>query len=117
MRARCSRPIEWNEPFGLVLMEAMLSGCPVVAFGHGSVAELVEPGVTGFIAGTADEMAALIQPGGPVDRFDRRRCRERAAERFSRERMTTDYLDIYARVAVRRRPGMPRRSATRRRVS
>ena len=75
-RGRCSRPIEWDEPFGLVLIEAMLSGCPVVAFGRGSVPELVEPGVTGFIVRTRwRRWPGLIRPGGPVDRLDRRRIR------------------------------------------
>jgi glycosyltransferase involved in cell wall biosynthesis len=76
-------PIEWNEPFGLILIEAMLSGCPVVAFARGSVPELVEEGITGFIAHDVDHMADLIRPGGKVDAFDRLRCRARAVERFS----------------------------------
>jgi len=90
-------PITWNEPFGLVVIEAMLSGCPVVAFARGSVPELVEEGVTGFIARDAEEMAELIRHGGAVDRFDRRRCRERAVARFSRERMVLDYERLYQR--------------------
>jgi glycosyltransferase involved in cell wall biosynthesis len=92
-------PINWNEPFGLILIEAMLSGCPVVTFGRGSVPELVEPGVTGFIARSADEMIALIRPGGMVERFDRERCRKRAIERFSRDRMVDEYERLYARTA------------------
>jgi glycosyltransferase involved in cell wall biosynthesis len=92
-------PIQWDEPFGLFLVEAMLSGCPVVAFPRGSVPELVEPGVTGFIVRDADEMAELIRPGGPLDSFDRRRCRERAVERFSRKRMVANHERVYAEVA------------------
>ncbi len=92
-------PIEWNEPFGLILIEAMLSGCPVVAFGRGSVPELVEPGLTGFLAESADEMVELIRPGGAVERFDRERCRKRAVERFSRDRMVDEYERVYARAA------------------
>lgn len=92
-------PIEWNEPFGLILIEAMLSGCPVVAFGRGSVPELVEQGVTGFIARSADEMVDLIRPGGPLDSFDRLRCRSRACQRFSRERMIAQHIALYERVA------------------
>src|SRR5581483_9271649 len=72
-------PIEWEEPFGLALIEAMLSGCPVVAFPRGSVPELVEPGVTGFVVHTAEEMCELIRPCGALDDFDRHRCRARAA--------------------------------------
>jgi glycosyltransferase involved in cell wall biosynthesis len=89
-------PIEWEEPFGLALIEAMLSGCPVVAFARGSVPELVEEGVTGFIARDRDEMREIIRPGGKLDSFDRRRCRERAAERFGRDRMVREYESVYA---------------------
>jgi glycosyltransferase involved in cell wall biosynthesis len=93
-------PIQWEEPFGLFMIEAMLSGCPVVAFPRGSVRELVEPGVTGFIAESPEEMAAIIRPGGPVDRFDRQACREKAIERFSRERMVADHEAAYTRVVL-----------------
>lgn len=88
-------PIEWDEPFGLALIEAMLSGCPVVAFPRGSVPELVEEGVTGFIARDRSEMRDIIRPGGPLDDFDRRRCRELAVERFGRDRMVAEYERIY----------------------
>lgn len=92
-------PIEWNEPFGLILIEAMLSGCPVVAFGRGSVPELVEQGVTGFVARNADEMVDLIRAGGAVDSFDRQRCRNRAVQRFGRARMVAQHIALYERVA------------------
>lgn len=98
-------PIDWNEPFGLILIEAMLSGCPVVAFRRGSVPELIEPGVTGFIPGSPEEMIELIRPGSVLDRFDRARCRQRAIERFSRDRMVKEYERLYARTAG----GFPRR--------
>jgi glycosyltransferase involved in cell wall biosynthesis len=91
-------PIEWNEPFGLVLIEAMLSGCPVVAFGRGSVPELVENGVTGFIAESPEEMADLIRPGGAVDRLDRWRIRQLAVSRFGRERMVIEYERLYGQI-------------------
>lgn len=94
-------PIEWNEPFGLILIEAMLSGCPVVAFPRGSVPELVEPGVTGFIVRDARQMADLIRPGGVLDDFDRERCRARAVERFSRDRMVEAHEALFERVVVR----------------
>ena len=92
-------PIEWDEPFGLALIEAMLSGCPVVAFPRGSVPELVEEGVTGFVVRDAGEMRDLIRPGGPLDDFDRGRCRSRTAERFGHERMITKYEHLYATAA------------------
>ena len=93
-------PIEWDEPFGLALIEAMLSGCPVVAFPRGSVPELVEEGITGFVARNRDEMRDIIRPGGPLDDFDRRRCRERAVELFGRDRMVAEYERLYAAVAA-----------------
>lgn len=98
-------PVTWNEPFGLAMIEAMLSGCPVVAFGRGSVPELVEEGVTGFIVADHAAMAETIRPGGPLDGFDRRRCRERAAERFGRDRMVRGYERLYQRVAAARLAG------------
>ncbi|HEU4649504.1 MAG TPA: glycosyltransferase family 4 protein [Gemmatimonadales bacterium] len=91
-------PIAWDEPFGMVLIEAMLSSCPVVGFPRGSVPELVTPGVTGLIVQSADEMAAAIAPGGPVDQIDRRLCRQVAVEHFSRDRMVSEYERVYAEV-------------------
>jgi glycosyltransferase involved in cell wall biosynthesis len=98
-------PIEWNEPFGLIFIEAMLSGCPVVAFPRGSVPELVEPGVTGFHVRDRQELVRVIRPGGPLDEFDRERCRRRAVERFGRERMVRDHERFYER-AIRHAPGI-----------
>lgn len=95
-------PIEWSEPFGLVLIEAMLSGCPVVAFGRGSVPELVENGLTGYIVNDARDMADLIRPGGPLDEFNRPRCRSRAIERFSSERMVEEHEQLYLQVSTER---------------
>jgi len=93
-------PIDWDEPFGLILIEAMLSGCPAIAFQRGSVPELVEPGVTGFVVNSLEEMAAVIRPGGPLDSFDRRRCRSRALQRFSHTRMVGDHERAYAAAAA-----------------
>jgi glycosyltransferase involved in cell wall biosynthesis len=92
-------PIEWAEPFGLILIEAMLSGCPVVAYPNGSVTELVEPGVTGYVVRDVREMAAVIRPGSVLDGFDRGRCRARAIERFGSDRMVAAYAAVYERVA------------------
>ncbi len=93
-------PIQWEEPFGLFIIEAMLSGCPVVAFPRGSVKELVEPGVTGFIVETPEQMAEVIRPGGQLDTFDRHACRARAIERFSRARMVADHETAYTKVML-----------------
>jgi glycosyltransferase involved in cell wall biosynthesis len=95
-------PITWDEPFGLVLIEAMLSGCPVVAFRRGSVPELVEPGVTGFVVSSVEEMAATIAPGGAIETIDREACRARAVQRFSQARMVAHYERLYAEVVARR---------------
>jgi glycosyltransferase involved in cell wall biosynthesis len=105
-------PIVWNEPFGLILIEAMLSGCPVVAYGRGSVPELVEPGRTGYIVRTFEEMVDVIRPGGVLEQFDRRACRARAMERFSRERMVQDHERLYARVAAQHAVAKQRAPAT-----
>lgn len=96
-------PIEWHEPFGLILIEAMLSGCPVVAYGRGSVPELVDHGVTGFVVQSLDEMADAIRPGGAVDGLDRARIRELAVRRFSRGRMVADYERLYQSAVARAR--------------
>ena len=98
-------PIEWNEPFGLTFIEAMLSGCPVVAYGRGSVPELVEHGVTGLIADSFDELVEFIRPGGPVDRLDRQVIRARATARFNQRRMTAEYERLYLEVMEEMAPG------------
>jgi glycosyltransferase involved in cell wall biosynthesis len=85
-------PIDWEEPFGLVMIEAMLSGTPVLAFARGSVPEIVEDGVTGYLCRDHDEMAARLRR---ISALDRARVRERAVERFSASRMVRDYLSIY----------------------
>jgi glycosyltransferase involved in cell wall biosynthesis len=85
-------PIDWPEPFGLVLIEAMASGTPVVAFRRGAVPEIVEDGVTGFIVDTADEAIDAVRrlPG-----LDRRRIRARFESRFTARRMAQEYVEHY----------------------
>ena len=97
-------PIDWPEPFGLVIIEAMACGTPVIAFRRGSVPELIEDGVTGFIVDDIDEAVAAL---AKIKDFDRRRCREVFEERFSAPRMTSDYLKLFARM-IEERP-RPRR--------
>jgi glycosyltransferase involved in cell wall biosynthesis len=85
-------PIDWPEPFGLVMIEAMACGAPVIAFNRGSVPEIVEDGLTGFIV--EDEIGAV----GAVDRLaslPRDRIRKRFEERFTARRMAQDYLSVY----------------------
>jgi glycosyltransferase involved in cell wall biosynthesis len=88
-------PIDWPEPFGLVLIEAMACGTPAIAYRCGSVPELVEEGVTGFIV---DDLNAAVEAMEKVKDVDRARCRRRFEERFSAERMAHDYLELYRRV-------------------
>lgn len=92
-------PIQWDEHFGLVMIEAMACGCPVVACGRGSVSEVVDSGMTGFYAGSEDELAALVPRALSLDRRD---VREHARRRFSVDRMVTDHLDLYRQLAARR---------------
>lgn len=86
-------PLRWEEPFGLVMIEAMLCGTPVVAFRRGAAPEIVEEGVTGWLVDDVDEMAAALRQ---LDGFDRVRCRRRAQLRFGAARMTGDYERVYA---------------------
>jgi glycosyltransferase involved in cell wall biosynthesis len=96
-------PIDWEEPFGLVLVEAMLCGTPVVAFNRGSVSEIINPGITGFFARDVADMAQLLH--GPVGQIDRGRCRDHAAARFGRDRMVRDYVRTYERARMRQAEG------------
>lgn len=88
-------PITWEEPFGLILIEAMLSGCPVVAYPQGSTPELIEHGITGFLVESVEEIADVIRLGGVLDSFDRQRCRREAIRRFGRDRLIADHLRLY----------------------
>jgi glycosyltransferase involved in cell wall biosynthesis len=85
-------PIDWPEPFGLVMIEAMACGTPVLAFRRGSVSEIIDPGVTGAVVDTVDE-AVLELPH--VIALDRHAVRRRFEERFSATRMATDYVALY----------------------
>ncbi len=85
-------PIAWDEPFGLAMVEAMASGTPVLAFPRGAARELVEPGVTGFLGDTAEELAELV---GRLGEIDPERCRASVAERFNVGRMADGYEAVY----------------------
>lgn len=85
-------PIDWPEPFGLALIEAMANGTPVIAFGRGSVPEIIDHGTTGFIVDSVDEAVAAIPLANALDRDAIRRHFE---ERFSAERMARDYVALY----------------------
>lgn len=92
-RAACLLfPVRWEEPFGLVVAEALACGTPVVALRRGSVPELVTDGETGIVCERASELAAGIDA---ASRLSARRCRREAERRFSVERMVRDYVDCY----------------------
>ena len=92
-------PIDWPEPFGLVMIEAMACGTPVIAFRHGSVPEVIDDGVTGFVV---DDMDAAIRAAKIVHLLDRRRVREVFEQRFTSRRMANDYLKLYRRISKKR---------------
>jgi glycosyltransferase involved in cell wall biosynthesis len=88
-------PIRWGEPFGLVLIESMASGTPIVAFGRGSVPEIVSHGKTGLVV---DSIESMVKAVGRIDRVDRRDCRRHVAENFSIQRMAESYEAVYRRL-------------------
>jgi glycosyltransferase involved in cell wall biosynthesis len=97
-------PIDWPEPFGLVMIEAMACGTPVIAYRKGSVDEVMEHGRTGFIVeGLKDAVEAVQQ----VNRLSRLRCRQVFEERFTASRMAMDYLRVYQRMVQARRARQP----------
>ncbi len=85
-------PIDWPEPFGLVMIEAMACGTPVVATNRGSVPEVVDEGITGFIVDSDEEAIAAVKR---CRRLDRKLCRARFEQRFLKERMMADYANLY----------------------
>jgi glycosyltransferase involved in cell wall biosynthesis len=85
-------PIRWPEPFGLVMIESMACGTPVIAFRHGSVPEVMDDGVTGFIVETENDAVAALKR---LPELDRARVRQRFDERFTARRMAQDYVDLY----------------------
>ena len=89
-------PIDWPEPFGLVMIEAMACGTPVIAFRAGSVPEVIEDGVTGFIVKSEEEAVRAV---GLVEKLKRRKIRQIFQRRFTARRMANDYVDIYRQLA------------------
>jgi glycosyltransferase involved in cell wall biosynthesis len=86
-------PIHWPEPFGLVMIEAMACGTPVIAYRHGSVPEIIENGVSGFIV---DDDKEALEAIGKIDGLDRRRVRAAFDARFTTEKMVDGYLQLYS---------------------
>jgi glycosyltransferase involved in cell wall biosynthesis len=92
-------PIAWPEPFGLVLLEAMACGTPVIAYDHGSVREIVDDGVTGFIVQNEDEAMRAVSRAKTLDR---QRIRAEFERRFTARRMAENYVDVYRQVCSAR---------------
>ncbi len=92
-------PIDWPEPFGLVMIEAMACGTPVIAFRSGSVPEVVEEGLTGFIVDNEGGAADAIN--NKLRRLSRRKIRARFEERFTARRMAGEYIEVYRRLMAR----------------
>ena len=88
-------PIDWPEPFGLVMIEAMACGTPVLAFRYGSVPEIIDEGVTGSIVHTVQQAVSALPQ---VLALDRRAVRRRFEERFSATRMAKDYVSVYRKL-------------------
>jgi glycosyltransferase involved in cell wall biosynthesis len=94
-------PIDWPEPFGLVMIEAMACGTPVIAYNHGSVPEIIDEGVTGFVVTNIDEAVEAV---GKIPALSRRRCRDVFETRFTADRMARDYLTVYEQLLEAERP-------------
>ncbi len=92
-------PIDWPEPFGLVMIEAMACGTPVIAFRHGSVPEVIDEGVTGFVVDDEEGAVRAVGRLGEIDRREVRACFER---RFTARRMASEYVALYGELVRRR---------------
>jgi glycosyltransferase involved in cell wall biosynthesis len=105
-------PIQWDEPFGLVMIEALATGTPVVATPRGSVSEIVAEGRTGFIRSSPEDLADALQQ---ASQLDRETCRAAAETRFSSRRMAEDYVDLFEELLrpqpIRLRAGAARQAA------
>jgi glycosyltransferase involved in cell wall biosynthesis len=89
-------PIDWPEPFGLAMVEAMACGTPTIAYRCGSVPEVMIDGVTGYIVNDEDDAVEAI---GRLDRIARADCRRVFEQRYTAERMARSYVDVYKRIA------------------
>jgi len=94
-------PINFDEPFGLSVVEAMACGTPVIAFERGSMPEIITHGVDGFLVGGVDEAVSAV---GAISDVDRRECRRTVEKRFSASRMAKEYREVYSRI-LRMRQG------------
>jgi glycosyltransferase involved in cell wall biosynthesis len=107
-------PIEWDEPFGIVMVEAMALGCPVISFARGAAPEIVEHGTTGFLVRNVDEMVQSIPR---IDEIDREKTRLHVERNFSAQVMAQKYAQVYEKVVAMNKEasGHPKNEATRHR--
>lgn len=96
-------PIQWEEPFGMVMIESLACATPIITFPLGAAPEIVDHGVTGYLCGSADALPAAIDA---VDSLDRAACRLAVLQRFSTARMVAEHVELYEEVAAR--PSRPR---------
>ncbi len=94
-------PIDWPEPFGLVMIESMACGCPVIAMRRGSVPEVMDDGISGFVVENVDEAVAAF---ARIDQLDRGRVRAQFEKRFTSRRMAEDYVSLYQRLIDAKKP-------------
>jgi len=97
-------PIDWPEPFGIVMIEALACGTPVISYRSGSVPEVLEHGVTGYVV---DDQQEAIAAAREIDRIERRRCRETFERRFTARTMAERYLAVYRGLGAERRWAAP----------
>jgi glycosyltransferase involved in cell wall biosynthesis len=88
-------PIEWDEPFGMVIIEALATGTPVIAYPNGAVTEIIEDGKNGFLVNNVNEMKKAMKN---INKIDRRYCRESIENRFTVKKMAEGYLDAYKKL-------------------
>ena len=89
-------PISWPEPFGLVMIESMAAGTPVVGFRHGAVPEIIDDGITGFVC---DDIDSAVQAVSRIEAIERAACRDRVQRLFSAESAVARHVELYSRLA------------------
>jgi len=97
-------PIQWREPFGLVMIEAMACGTPVIAPRRASVPEIVMDGVTGFIVSVENMMEEMVKSLKHIKEIKPERCREHVEKNFTADRMVEDYLRLYKQIIQTHKP-------------